>query len=189
MVQLEIGKIYKFNYESSSSSKKKDYTDYVKTVVNVVEKNNIIEKYTHPDYVKSIETSYENRKESLSDYLKQVKLLDEMVQDRKEKKIRRKTDQEKDLEAKIKVLKEEHFKKESKESVEASDNVSVVLPYLYRYYKPENIELSEEGSIEAIYINKIITSTGKTQNLFLKINGSVMMKKEDWEKVKSPLLD
>lgn len=187
-MQLEIGKIYKFDYESSSPKKeKKEKQDGVLCSVLPTERSKIIAHYTNPEYVSYINNAFENRKETLSEYLSEVGTLKSISEARKANKIRRKSDTEKDLEEKIKEMKGTLFKKkEDKKEIE-DERLSPILPYLYRYYNEDNMTFSEEGSIEAIFVNKIITQTGKEQKLFLKLSGKFMVSKEDYEKMLTPI--
>lgn len=183
-MQLEIGKIYKFDYESSSPKKeKKEKQDGVLCSVLPTERSKIIAYYTNPEYISSINNAFDRRKETLSEYLSEVGNLKSISEARKANKIRRKSDTEKDLEEKIKEMKGTLFKKKEDKKEISDEKVVHVLPYLYRYYNPDNMTISEDGNIEAIFVNKIITQTGKQQNLFLKLNGKFMVSKEDYEKM------
>lgn len=182
---MEIGKVYKFNYESQSKSKPKD--DPVKIILTEEKKASIIKEVQ--TYALAKEKEFEDLTNLLMEnkYFDNIKELERVDAERKARSARaRKTEEQKELEIIIEGQYDGYIKKFTPDQDKA--NNKSITDLFIRAYSEANMELTEDGKIEAILISKSYTKAGHIAYKFIvfspmTVEKSALYQMKDFEYV------
>lgn len=185
-VIMEIGNIYRFDYESASKNKK----EYEEPVIVKLTESKIKELIDL--FVSKADESNKNfndlKKELESiGFFKNLEELERMDQARKARSARaHKTEEQKNLEIIIEGQYDAYIKKFAPKDEKVKEKSIVDL--FFRNYSASGITLSDTGKVEAMLVNKTFTTKGKESLMFItlspiKVDQSSLYQLKDFEYV------
>ena len=170
-MEFKIGQVYRFDYESASKSKAKEYANPVKIALTESAKQNLVTDLQTGVDVKEFEFS--TKIETLAPYFEAIVERDELIAIRKASdKTRTKTPAEKVADATVADLKAEYFPKTGKAGYYEREHFAT--DSFYRNYSLDNITLSDTGYVEAVLASKSVTVNGKLAYRFITFNDTTV---------------
>ena len=180
---MEIGNIYRFDYESASKNKK----EYEEPVIVKLTESKIKELIDL--FVSKADESNNDLKKELESigFFKNLEELERMDQARKARSARaHKTEEQKNLEIIIEGQYDAYIKKFAPKDEKVKEKSIVDL--FFRNYSASGITLSDTGKVEAMLVNKTFTTKGKESLMFItlspiKVDQSSLYQLKDFEYV------
>jgi hypothetical protein len=148
--KLEIGKIYRFNYQRTTPKHWKE-SDRLLCTLGYKEKEKVISNLIA--FKEKIKNDFIDRYYATSDLRKLMRKLDKLESNRKPRE--RKSPEYIQLENTIEEIKKQLFPKRKYTAEQKA------VRSFYRYFDNNNLRFEETGFMEAVYVGPTITRTGQ----------------------------